>query len=158
LLQFDPKLASFQADVGGQFVQPQVYLQKEETFSQAVVNQEEQTYLAAVNQQNAQEQYASQTKSGSTSQANTTTAVPVPSEGDGLLSCIAQAESGGDPTIYNESGSGASGLYQFMPGTWDDYDGYANAADAPAAVQTQKAEEVVAEDGYSPWTGDPCVG
>lgn len=111
------------------------------------------TYLAAVNRLNAQEKLASQMRPGPTSRVSTTTAAPVAS-GDSELNCIAQAESGGNPTIYNESGSGASGLYQFMPGTWDDYDGYANAADAPAAVQTQKAEQTP----LSAWTGDPCVG
>lgn len=111
------------------------------------------TYLAAVNRLNAQERLASQTRSGPTSRTSTTTDAPATS-GDSELNCIAQAESGGNPTIYNESGSGASGLYQFMPGTWNDYDGYANAADAPAAVQTQKAEQTP----LSAWTGDPCVG
>ena len=75
-----------------------------------------------------------------------------------VFACIIQAESGGDPTVYNHSGSGAAGLFQFMPGTWAGFDGYPSAADAPASVQIQKAEQVYAADGLSPWTGDPCVG
>lgn len=65
---------------------------------------------------------------------------------------IIARESGGDPTVYNTSGSGASGLYQFMPGTWDGYGGYANAADAPPEVQQQKFNEVYAGGaGASHW-------
>lgn len=43
---------------------------------------------------------------------------------------------------YNNGGSGASGKYQFMPGTWNGYGGYTNAADAPESVQDAKATEV----------------
>lgn len=55
---------------------------------------------------------------------------------------VMQRESGGNATIYNTQGSGASGKWQFMPGTWDGYGGYANAADAPVSVQDAKAREV----------------
>ncbi len=66
---------------------------------------------------------------------------------------IIARESGGDPGVYNTSGSGASGLYQFMPGTWDGYGGYANAADAPPEVQQQKFNEVWAGGaGSSHWS------
>ncbi len=66
---------------------------------------------------------------------------------------IIARESGGDPTVYNTSGSGASGLYQFMPGTWDGYGGYENAADAPPEVQQQKFNEVWAGGaGSSHWS------
>lgn len=73
-----------------------------------------------------------------------------------IFDCIVQKESGGDPTAMNSSG--AAGLFQFMPGTWADFGGYYSAADAPASVQIEKADQVYAEDGLSPWTGDPCVG
>lgn len=66
---------------------------------------------------------------------------------------IIDRESGGDAGVYNTSGSGASGLYQFMPGTWDGYGGYANAADAPPEVQQQKFNEVWAGGaGSSHWS------
>jgi soluble lytic murein transglycosylase-like protein len=55
---------------------------------------------------------------------------------------ICDRESGGDPTVYNQQGSGASGKYQAMPGTWGGYAGYANAADAPEEVQDQWAAEL----------------
>ncbi len=49
---------------------------------------------------------------------------------------------GGDPTIANSGGSGASWKWQFMPSTWDGYGGYATAADAPVAVQDAAAAEL----------------
>lgn len=66
---------------------------------------------------------------------------------------ICDRESGGDPTVYNHQGSGASGKYQFMPGTWNGYGGYANAADAPEWVQDEKAVELWAGgNGCSHWS------
>lgn len=53
---------------------------------------------------------------------------------------VLQRESKGNPTVYNFQGSGASGCWQFMPGTWNNYKGYANAADAPVKVQNEKAK------------------
>src|SRR5688572_28612573 len=44
--------------------------------------------------------------------------------------------------VYNFAGSGASGCWQFMPGTWGGYKGFANAADAPVAVQNERAAQV----------------
>ena len=52
---------------------------------------------------------------------------------------ICELESGGDPTVWNKSGSGASGKYQFLAGTWNGYGGYTNAADAPEWMQDEKA-------------------
>lgn len=59
------------------------------------------------------------------------------------LACIRARESGGNYTIYNTAGSGASGAYQYMPGTWawmSRQAGYGQwsggpAASAPPAVQ-----------------------
>lgn len=66
---------------------------------------------------------------------------------------VMERESGGDTTIYNHEGSGASGKWQFMYGTWDGYGGYENAADAPEYVQDQKAREVWAGGaGCSAWS------
>ncbi len=55
---------------------------------------------------------------------------------------VMMRESGGDPTIWNRQGSGASGKWQFMPGTWAGYGGYAHAAYAPESVQDDKARLV----------------
>ena len=43
---------------------------------------------------------------------------------------------------WNYGGSGASGKYQAMPGTWGGYAGYQYAADAPEAIQDQWASEL----------------
>ena len=60
--------------------------------------------------------------------------------GGDLPPCYVLArESGGDIHVYNYSGSGASGKWQIMPATWNNYSGYANAADAPESVQDDKA-------------------
>lgn len=49
--------------------------------------------------------------------------------------CIIAHESGGNPKAHNPSG--ASGLYQFMPGTWHSITGLpGNAADYSVAIQT----------------------
>lgn len=116
------------------------------------------TYLAAVNRLNAQEKLASQMRPGPTSRVSTTTTAPVVSGGNlpAIFSCIIQHESGGNPTAMNSSG--AAGLFQDMPSTWGGYDGYSSAADAPASVQYQFNEQLYAQEGLRPWTGDPCVG
>lgn len=106
-----------------------------------------------ISQQQESESTAS-TTSTSTATYGTTPNTSYSGSGSSILDCIAQAESGNNPTAWNTEGSGASGLFQFMPGTWNGYDGYANAADAPASVQWQKAEETP----LSAWAGDPCVG
>lgn len=55
----------------------------------------------------------------------------------GIAACIAKYESGGNPRAENPNSS-ASGLYQFIDGTWNHFGGYARAKDAPVSVQTQK--------------------
>ena len=54
--------------------------------------------------------------------------------GGGIASCIAKYESGGNPKAENPSG--ASGLYQFMPGTWKAVTGLNPPASA-YSVETQ---------------------
>jgi Transglycosylase-like domain len=64
---------------------------------------------------------------------------------------IIQRESKGDPRAVNRS-SGAGGKYQFMPGTWAGYGGYARAQDAPESVQDEKFQQVYAGGaGSSHW-------
>ena len=65
---------------------------------------------------------------------------------------IVMCESGGDYSKYNSAGSGASGAYQIMPGTWKAYGGStANAADASPAEQDRIAAKIYAAEGASPW-------
>jgi hypothetical protein len=69
--------------------------------------------------------------------------------------CIMMRESGGNPTVYNPSG--ASGKWQFMPGTWAGYGGYGSAAQAPEWVQDARAAQIWAGGaGASNWAGDGC--
>lgn len=76
--------------------------------------------------------------------------------GGSLPPCyVMERESGGDTTVYNYSGSGASGKWQIMPGTWNGYGGYANAADAPESVQDAKARELW-NGGRGCWHWDAC--
>lgn len=61
---------------------------------------------------------------------------------DAILATIRTLESGGDYRA-RASGSSASGAYQFLDSTWDDYGGYSSAWLAPADVQDRKATEAV---------------
>jgi len=73
-----------------------------------------------------------------------------PCGGDLPPCCVLRRESNGVPTARNPSGAG--GLWQFMPSTWNGFGGYSNAADAPPSVQNEKARQVWAGGaGGSNW-------
>lgn len=120
----------------------------------------------AAAQQAAAQQAAAQQAAASASASAAPVATSASSGGSsagsapsGILSCIAQAESGGDSSAVNPSGAG--GTYQIMPSTWAAYGGaqYASVAqDATPAEQTQVAQNILNADGTSPWAGDSCVG
>jgi hypothetical protein len=87
--------------------------------------------------------------------------VVVPAGIDSVLACIRRRESGGDYTVHNSWGSGASGAYQFMPPTWDsiaaatgrsDLIGVDPAAAAPAD-QDALALALFQQQGRAPWGG-----
>jgi murein DD-endopeptidase MepM/ murein hydrolase activator NlpD len=61
---------------------------------------------------------------------------------DNTLATIRTIESGDDYAVQN-SGSTASGAYQFLDTTWAGYGGYTSAWQAPPAVQDAKAIEQV---------------
>ena len=61
---------------------------------------------------------------------------------------IVMRESGGNYKAENPT-STASGAYQFVDGTWDNYGGYHHASDAPPHIQDQKAAQVW--DGGRGW-------
>lgn len=65
------------------------------------------------------------------------------------LSKLRACESGGN--YSTNTGNGYYGAYQYDIGTWGGYGGYSNAAEAPAAVQDQKARETYEARGWSPW-------
>ena len=65
---------------------------------------------------------------------------------------VMQRESGGDIRAENPSSS-ASGKWQFIDGTWNNYGGYAHASDAPESVQDAKARELWADgSGCGHWS------
>ena len=69
---------------------------------------------------------------------------------------MAWVESRDEPWAYNYE-SGSAGEYQFMPETWTAITGLAPPASAyPLSVQTQAAEELLAQQGTTPWAGDGC--
>ena len=78
-----------------------------------------------------------------------------------VLSCLRWRESRGDYTVHNSQGSGASGAYQFMPGTWSSVaasEGRSDLvgmdpADAHPADQDAMAAALYAQQGSRPWGG-----
>ena len=89
---------------------------------------------------------------------------PAPSgdaENGDFLSCVRQRESHGDYTVHNTQGSGASGAYQFMPGTWNSTADAAGRSDlvgidpasASPADQDAMAAALYAQQGAGPWGG-----
>lgn len=65
------------------------------------------------------------------------------------LSQLRSCESGGN--YANKNNPRYRGAYQFGYGTWANYGGYYDPADAPAAVQDQAAYELYLRRGWSPW-------
>jgi hypothetical protein len=81
--------------------------------------------------------------------------------GGDFLSCVRNRESHGDYTVHNTGGSGASGAYQFMPGTWNaiaDSSGRGDLvgmdpASASPEDQDAMASALYAQQGSAPWGG-----
>lgn len=77
----------------------------------------------------------------------------VTSGGSGCsMDYIKQKESGGNYQAVNKQGSSASGAWQVLDSTWNRYQGYARAKDAPPAVQDQFATELYNRRGSQPWS------
>ena len=78
-------------------------------------------------------------------------AAPAPATRGGCsLEDIKRKESGGRYDAQNPR-STASGAYQVLDGTWNGYQGYRRASDAPPEVQDQFARELYARRGSQPW-------
>ena len=91
------------------------------------------------------------TSSAGTSHAGTSTAAP-----GSFQACVIARESGGNAQAVNPA-SGAGGLYQFLPGTWQSL-GYSGLPqDAPVSVQNAAFQQAYAQSGTSPWApSDGC--
>lgn len=122
-------------------------------YLQAVANQRA---AEAAQQQGAAQQAAAQQRSRSARSGGSTAGGTGACGGDLPPCCVMMRESHGNPNAVNGS-SGASGKWQFMPGTWNNYMGYPTAASAPASVQDQRARQVYAGGaGASNWAGPGC--
>jgi hypothetical protein len=71
-----------------------------------------------------------------------------PVSGD-IFGRIRMRESGNN--YANKNNPNYRGAYQFDYGTWNNFGGYHDPADAPPAVQDQKAQQTYAARGCSPW-------
>jgi resuscitation-promoting factor RpfB len=65
------------------------------------------------------------------------------------LAQLRQCEAGGN--YHNKSNPNYRGAYQFNYATWNNYAGYYDPADAPPAIQDQKATETYQRRGWQPW-------
>lgn len=75
------------------------------------------------------------------------------SEIDRFMAAVRAIESSGNYRARNPH-SGASGAYQFMPGTWGNYGGYYEAMDAPPEVQDERARALMLSyfSQYQSWS------
>jgi len=73
-----------------------------------------------------------------------------------FMGSLKQMESGGNYQIFGPQTKygRASGAYQFIDSTWGGYGGYTRAADAPPAVQDQRARELITQYFTGPARGD----
>lgn len=82
--------------------------------------------------------------------ASATVKPPVVSyDGGTVWDSLAKCESGGNWAI--NTGNGYYGGIQFDIGTWGGFGGYARADLAPRDIQIQRAEQIRASRGFSPW-------
>jgi LysM repeat protein len=86
-----------------------------------------------------------------TSPAGTSSAAP-----GSFQACVITRESGGNARAVNPA-SGAGGLYQFLPSTWQAL-GYSGLPqDAPVSVQNAAFQQAYAQSGTGPWApSDGC--
>lgn len=87
--------------------------------------------------------------------SGSTQIVPV---GNDILGCIMRHETGGR-NVWNAGGSGASGYFQFMQGTFDHYSGLTGPAiNYSYAVQAAAVLKAFASGGGHAWAGSGCPG
>ena len=86
-------------------------------------------------------------------------AAPAPAQSGGIVgtggmsafqACVIQRESGGNPSAVNPS-SGAGGLYQFLPSTWQALGHSGLPENASVAEQNQAFQQEFAQSGTAAW-------
>jgi resuscitation-promoting factor RpfC len=92
-------------------------------------------------------------------------AAPAPVQSSGTVgtggmsafqACVIQRESGGNPSAVNPS-SGAGGLYQFLPSTWQALGHSGLPENASVAEQNQAFQQQYAQSGTAAWASyDGC--
>ena len=92
-----------------------------------------------------------ETSPAGTSRAGISSAAP-----GSFQACVIARESGGNAHAVNPA-SGAGGLYQFLPGTWQSL-GYSGLPqDASVSMQNAAFQRAYAQSGASPWApSDGC--
>jgi resuscitation-promoting factor RpfC len=92
-------------------------------------------------------------------QAAPVAAAPAPAQPGGTVgtggmsafqACVIQRESGGNPSAVNPS-SGAGGLYQFLPSTWQALGHSGLPENAAVAEQNQAFQQQYAQSGTAAW-------
>jgi resuscitation-promoting factor RpfC len=82
---------------------------------------------------------------------------PAPAAAPGSFqACVIARESGGNARAVNPA-TGAGGLYQFLPSTWQSLGYPGLPQDAPISVQNAAFQQAYAQSGTSPWApSDGC--
>ena len=120
------------------------------------IRQAQAAQVAADARAEAQREAEAVTSYTSTTRPTTTTTTYTAPSGNSIWSCIIAHESGGNPSAVNSS-SGAGGLFQFLPSSWQAYGGSGLPEDAPVSEQWAIAEHAQAVSGWYPWVGDGCT-
>jgi flagellar biosynthesis GTPase FlhF len=139
--------AAQQAQQAAQQQQAAAQQQAAQQAQQQAAQQAQQAAQQA--QQQAQQQAAAQAAAQQAAQQQQAAAATAPSSLGGDFAALRQCESGGD--YSDNTGNGYYGAYQFSESTWQGM-GYSGLpSEASPAQQDQVAEQLQAQQGWSPW-------
>jgi cell division protein FtsN len=127
--------------------QQAAHLQAAQQQQQAAQAQQAAQQQAA--QQAAQQQQAAQAQQAQAQQAAQPVPAPAASSTSDDFARLRQCESGGN--YSDDTGNGYYGAYQFSESTWQSLGYPGIPSDASPAQQDQAAQQLQAQDGWSPW-------